>query len=47
MEAANLWSMFVETGAPEIYLMYVKARRMEDGNVPDDQGLGAASYGLQ
>ena len=47
MNAMDFWSVFMETGAPEMYLMYTKARRMEEGNVPDDPGTCAAGYGLQ
>lgn len=47
MNASDLWSMFLETGAPEYYLMYTKALKMEDKNVSDSQGTGVTHYGLQ
>lgn len=47
MDAQNCWQMFLETGAPEFYLLYNKARRMEDVNVLDGTSLGAESYGVQ
>lgn len=47
MKAGDLWSVFLETGAPEIYLLYNEARRMEEANVFDDPGIGPAGFGLQ
>ena len=47
MNSFDLWTAFLETGAPELYLMYAKARRQEENNVSDDPGSGASSHGLQ
>ena len=47
MEAFNYWQMFLETGAPEFYLMYNKARKMENLHVFDDSGTGATGHQLQ
>lgn len=47
MNAQDYWTMFLETGAPELYLMYHQAKRMEKEHVSDDPGIGAASIGLQ
>ena len=47
MNANDYWKIFVETGAPEMYLLFNRARRMEEGYVPDNAGPGAASIGLQ
>lgn len=47
MDAQSYWMLFLETGAPEVYLLYNKARRMEDTDVLDDPGLGAPCHGLQ
>ena len=47
MEARHYWQLFVETGAPEMYLLYNKARKMEVQNVLDDQGAGAAHNELR
>ena len=41
MDAKDYWSIFIETGAPEIYLMFQKARRMEEMDVFDDPGSGS------
>lgn len=35
MNAGQLWQTFMETGAPEIYLMYNRARKMEESDVSD------------
>lgn len=47
MNAQDYWSVFLDTGAPEMYLLYNKARKMEEADVFNDPGSGAASYGLQ
>ena len=47
MKAEDYLNLFMETGAPEMYLMYSSARRMENGNVLDDQGAGASNNSIQ
>ena len=47
MNAKDYWQMFLETGAPEAYLLYAKAMKMEANHVPDCTGPGAAGHGLQ
>jgi len=47
MNAQDYWTIFLETGAPEMYLLYNKARRMEATDVFNDSGTGAASHRLQ
>ncbi len=47
MDAGMLWQLFLDTGAPEAYMLYQRARRMEGTDVFDDAGTGAARYGLQ
>ena len=47
MKSGDYWEMFVETGAPEAYLLYTRALKMEAHDVPDNPGTGAAGYGLQ
>ncbi len=47
MDAKELWQLFLETGAPEAYLWYHRARQMEEKNVFDDPGPGPAGHGLQ
>ena len=47
MQAQDYWKIFLETGAPEVYVMYNQARRMEEADVSDHQGSGVAGVGLQ
>ncbi len=47
MTSMDYWQMFLETGAPELYLLYNNARKMETGHVFDNKGTGAQSYGVQ
>jgi hypothetical protein len=47
MNAKDYWSIFIETGAPEMYLLFNQARRMEEDYVSDDPGVGSESLGLQ
>lgn len=46
MKASDYWQIFMETGAPEAYLMY-KALRTEGTDVSDDPSGRAQSNGLQ
>ena len=47
MDANQFWLAFLDTGAPEMYLLYSKALKMEATDVLDDTGTGAAGHGLQ
>ncbi len=47
MNAQSFWQLFIETGAPEMYLLYNKARKMEDIHVFDDTRLGASGNCIQ
>ena len=47
MISQEFWQSFVQTGAPELYLLYKRAQKMENGNVPDDTGPGSSGHGLQ
>ncbi len=47
MNAQDYWNVFLETGAPEMYLMFQKARRMEKAHVFDDTGSGITGDRLQ
>ena len=47
MKASDYWQLFLETGAPEAYLLYSKQLKMEGKHVPDDPGDRPQSYGLQ
>lgn len=47
MNASDYWQMFMETGAPELYLLYNNAKKMETTHVLDDSGAGPAGHQLQ
>lgn len=47
MNAKNYWQMFLETGAPEFYLLYNNAKKMESSYVLDSPGPGAPGNSLQ
>lgn len=47
MNAKDYWQIFLETGAPEAYLLYSRALKMEAVHVPDNAGFGASNHGLQ
>ena len=40
MNTQQLWQTFMETGAPEVYLLYHQAKKVENSNVPDRAGIG-------
>ncbi len=46
MNSQNYWTYFLDTGAPEAYILYNIARRMEGENVSDDSGTCTADNGL-
>lgn len=47
MKSENLWQAFLETGAPEMYLLYSHFKRMEDGCVFNSSGTCFESDELQ
>ena len=47
MTSQDYWQIFLETGAPEMYLLYNKALKMETSYVPDNTGAGTAGHSLQ
>ena len=47
MNAQNYWQLFLETGAPELYLLYSKAKKTEEQDVPEYQGIDSAGHQLQ
>jgi len=47
MNAGDYWQLFLETGAPEAYLMYSRQLRWEAQNVYDDPGHRPAGHRLQ
>lgn len=45
MNANDFWSLFLDTGAPEAFLLYNHARKMEKENVSNDSGTCPAGNG--
>ena len=43
MNAQDFWQVFLETGAPEMYLLYNKARKAEMTHVSNGAGIGPES----
>lgn len=47
MDVHAAWQLFVNTGAPEAYLLYNQLKKAEETYVPDDSGLGHTGHSLQ
>jgi len=47
MNAQDYWNIFLETGAPEVYLLYAQSLKMEENHVLDDAGACPTGHGLQ
>ena len=47
MNARDYWQLFLETGAPEAYLLYSRQVKSEAQYVLDHSGSCPESYGLQ
>lgn len=47
MTSQDYWQIFLETGAPEIYLLYNQARKTETDYVLENPGAGASGNTLQ
>lgn len=47
MNAQAIWSVFMDTGSPEIYLLYHEVKKLEETNVYIDPGAGSEGNGLQ
>lgn len=39
MDSQNFWQLFMETGAPEMYLLYTNARKQELTNALKSSGI--------
>jgi hypothetical protein len=46
MKSQDYWQLFLETGSPELYLLYNNARKMETNHVFDNPRSGTESYSL-
>lgn len=47
MNALDYWQLFLETGAPEAYLLYSRQIKMEENHVFDDSGYRTEGNRLQ
>ncbi len=47
MNTVDYWQLFMETGAPEAYLMYSKQKNWEAEHVFDSSGSRPEGHGLQ
>jgi len=47
MNAKDYWQLFLDTGAPEAYLMYTDALKMEASHVPDNTRYRTPGHRLQ
>lgn len=47
MQSTDYWKLFLETGAPEIYLLYNNARRLEASDASEITRIGPAGGELQ
>lgn len=47
MNANGFWQLFLDTGAPEMYLLYNKVRKSEEADVFENSGTGSQSNTLQ
>lgn len=47
MMASDYWQLFLETGLPEMYLLYNNARKLEQSDVCNHSGPGSAGHSLQ
>ena len=47
MNAEDYWRLFLDTGAPEMYMLYQNARKMEKIHVLENTGVGTQSNTLQ
>ena len=46
MQAQDYWTIFLETGAPEFYLLYNNAKKMENKHVFNNSRPSFESYNL-
>lgn len=46
MTSQDYWQMFIETGAPELYLLYSNTKKLENTNVFDNTSSGTPGYNL-
>ena len=47
MNANDYWTMFMQTGAPTVYLLYKQAKQLEELHVSEDPGPGTTGHRVQ
>ena len=47
MNSQALWNMFLQTGSPELYVLFKHACKLEDSHASDDQGSGTSFNSIQ
>lgn len=47
MEATEYWKLFMESGRPEVYIMYAQALKTEGSYVSENAGAGPTDQRLQ
>lgn len=47
MNREGMWQVFLDTGAPEVYLLFNKLRKMEEHDVFNSAGTGSSGNNLQ
>lgn len=46
MMSTEYWKCFIDSGAPEYYLLYSYAKKMEEADVFNDKGTGASGLAI-
>lgn len=47
MNSQDYWQLFIDTGSPELYLLYNQAKRMETTHVYKDSWPGITGHSIQ
>jgi len=47
MNSQDYWKVFLDSGIPEYYLLYNKAKKSEESYVCNDPGAGSSGVSLQ
>ena len=47
MNSQEYWKAFLDSGIPEYYILFNRARQMEENHVPENPGTGTAGIALQ
>lgn len=47
MNANQYWNVFMDSGIPEYYLLYISAKKQEESHVLDNTGTGTSGHTLQ